>query len=72
MIKINAIVFCDFDIKEGSYIYSQIPEGYLSRETFNKYSPILIPKQKLCGRIVTIKLPSNEFLIGLGVQILNH
>ena len=69
---ISCILFCEFNVRHGPSLVHSCPPNYLSKEQFNAFSDILIPRPELCGKVTTVcRCDSEEFIVGLPVIIVN-
>lgn len=51
---IISTLFCEFDNQSGPVIRHQVPENYMSKETFDSLNAYIIPKTELQGRLITV------------------
>ncbi|CAG9333103.1 unnamed protein product [Blepharisma stoltei] len=68
---ISCVMFCEFHIKRGPALVYQYPENYLSKDTFDSLSDILIPRPELCGKVISVQVVGDEYIIGQPVIIVN-
>lgn len=64
-------MFCEFHIKLGPWLVYQFPENYLCKDTFDSLSDILIPRPELCGKVISVQVLGEEYIIGQPVIIVN-
>jgi hypothetical protein len=53
---IKCIFYSEFDNNAGPKIVYQVPENFLTEETFDAISEYIITKSSLCGRIIGLKV----------------
>ncbi|KYR01985.1 NPR2 family protein [Tieghemostelium lacteum] len=51
---IKCIFYSEFHNIYGTKIIHQYPEGFISNEVFEGFAEYIIPKPKLCGKIITL------------------
>jgi hypothetical protein len=54
----------------GPSLVYQYP-AYLSEPQFKSVCDILIPRQELCGKVISVQLPSSDYLVGMPVVIVS-
>ena len=67
---VNCVLFCEFHYKAGPSLVYQHPV-YLSEPQFKSVCDILIPRQQLCGKVITVQLPSSDYIVGMPVVIVS-
>ncbi|XP_063224992.1 GATOR1 complex protein NPRL2-like isoform X2 [Bacillus rossius redtenbacheri] len=65
---LRCIFLCEFHPVAGPKITCQVPEGYISKETFDAVSVYLIPKAQLQRSIITVTLVKWK-IIGFPIRI---
>lgn len=68
---INCVLFSEFHVKAGPSLVCQFPLDYLSEPQFKSVCDILIPRPELCGKVISVQLPSSDYIIGMPVVIVN-
>jgi len=67
---VNCVLFSEFHYKAGPSLVYQHPT-YLSEPQFKSVCDVLIPRQELCGKVISVQLPSSDYLIGMPVVIVS-
>ena len=68
---INCVLFSEFHVKAGPSLVYQYPLDYLSEPQFKAVCDILIPRSELCGKVISVQLPSSDYIVGMPVIIVN-
>ena len=68
---IKCIFYSKFDTAIGPVLVHQIPDTFITEETFKALQSFFIPDKDLCGKLTVLSLKPDLCLISLPVDIVN-